>query len=86
MFVARVVKLVTTADLKSAAICLPVRVRPRAPVKSEVDLKSSLDYAELSGLTQSMKNLSCVPEIERTEEWAHVIRWMTKRIDYLSKK
>jgi len=49
-------------------------------------LKSSLDYAELSGLTQSMKNLSCVPEIERTEEWAHVIRWMTKRIDYLSKK
>ena len=33
-----------------------------------------------------MKNLSCVPELERTEEWVHVIRWMTKRIDYLSKK
>lgn len=55
-------------------------------LKIEVDLKSSLDYAELSGLTQSMKNLSCVPEDERTEEWEHVIRWMTRRIDYLSKK
>ena len=49
-------------------------------------MKSSIEYAELSGLSQAMVRLRCVPIDRQDEEWVCVTTWLNKRIDELAKK
>lgn len=49
-------------------------------------MKSSIEYAELSGLSQAMVRLRCVPIEQQDEEWICVTTWLNRRIDELAKK
>lgn len=49
--------------------------------KGESVSKSSIDYAELSGLTIALKNLEIDSSSDQT-----VVSWLRKRITYLTNK
>ena len=48
--------------------------------------KSSLEYAELSGLSIALSKLKLVDITYQDEDWIAVTSWMSKRIDELAKK
>ena len=47
---------------------------------------SSIEWAELAGLTIALSRLSLTAEIHRDREWAFVTTWMTERINNLNNK
>jgi hypothetical protein len=48
--------------------------------------KSSIEYAELSGLKIALGNLEVVDVTYRDEDWIAVTEWMKERIKQLSNK
>ena len=47
---------------------------------------SSIEWAELAGLTIALSRLSLTPQIARDREWVFVTTWMTARINTLNNK
>ena len=48
--------------------------------------KSSIDYAELTGLMIALSNLQTIDITYQDEEWITITNWMKARIKELEKK
>jgi hypothetical protein len=49
-------------------------------------MKSSTEYAELSGLNIALSNLKLIDTTYQDEDWIAITGWMSKRISELVKK